>query len=123
MGDKDFRVGDIVCCYTWGTGEVSKVTESEVTFEYQGGSVMFKPDGSYLHTLIPDRPQLFHGTWEEVFGNVKDVKLIRKVKRWVNIYPDGLYDRFTSKAKAEENVSEYRVLAIAIEIEIEEDKL
>ena len=65
---------------------------------------------------------LYHGTWEQVFGNLPDLKPRRKVKRWANLYGSGEWkifnDEITAKSFAE--TTPFKVVAVAVEIEVDE---
>ena len=120
----DFRVGDVVCDIRYGTGRIEEIevdSEWPVRVNFGGnGSEMYLADGreSYIDKLR----SLYHGTWEQVFGNLPDLKPKRKVKRWVNLYGSGEFkifnDEITAKSFAE--TTPFKVIAVAVEIEVDE---
>ena len=124
----DFRVGDVVCDIRFGTGRIVDIDTGDdcwpvgVSF----GEIrirFYKFDGRYFDD--DEYPSLYHGTWEQVFGNLPDIKPRRKVKRWVNLYlgeqmsiksshPYSSLDSARKAAIANEAV------AVAVEIEVDE---
>lgn len=83
--DKDFRVGDTVCTHKNKTGVI--------IHKDSGGGIAVDHDipskeacERVYHYEAGKQSHLMHGTWEEVFGNVKGVKPVRTVERFVNIY-------------------------------------
>lgn len=88
LPDKDFRVGDVVCCSIYGNGVVvaikpkARYTHS-VTFK--DSTHRYTAQGCYYIASYV-KPSLFHGTYEEVFGEVKDVKPKRNKTVYVNLY-------------------------------------
>ena len=135
MKDKDFRVGDIVCSFDLGTGIVTNKHTSgpffsiEVKFHNFALKKDFNLDGTRkvggeVYTKLPS---LMHGTWEQVFGQIQDVKPVRKIKKYVNLYEKAVKDSYifgdvyNSKEEALENATKHRYnVAIAVEIEVEE---
>ena len=57
-----------------------------------------------------------------MFGNLPDLKPKRKVERWANLYGSGEWkifnDEITAKSFAE--TTPFRVVAVAVEIEVDE---
>lgn len=130
MEDKDFRAGDPVCTWRLGDGVVSDLkSESEVysvRVEFLSGRVVhFTPEG--LLYLGAARPSLFHGTFEQVFGQVKDVKPVRNVIKYLNIFRDyaGLarwimFDtEIAAKGHADFCLSNHYI-AVAVPVEVDE---
>ena len=130
MGNElNFRVGDVVCHDAYGDGYILSIkTEGDhVPFRDFPISVKFSKK-VYSFTLdgkeMPNEPHasLHHGTWEQVFGNLPDLKPRRKVKRWANLYVGDriLYcKKFISPEEALNN-SDKTCVAVAVEIEVDE---
>lgn len=127
MGNElDFRVGDVVCDFVHGTGKIDNINSFDkysIKVDY-GIDVLisYTIEGSRFNTNESKR-FLYHGTWEEVFGNLPDLKPKRKVKRWVNLYcrenqiiAGHAYPR-PEEAKA---VCDASLIAKAVEIEVDE---
>ena len=121
----DFRVGDVVCDAQKGTGKVANVSNRLIHAIFDdNGSCVYRIDGKRLDD-DGKRLSLYHGTWEQVFGNLPDIKPKRKVKRWVNLYHalshDGFEARlsYTSAAYASSHADPGAV-AVAVEIEVDE---
>lgn len=99
--DKDFRVGDVVCDITKGTGIVDLIMDQgfwrvEVTFNGDLGILESYSEGGFIETEDTN-PALYHGTWEEVFGNLPTIKPKRKVKKWLNRSRNGGYTEYERK--------------------------
>ena len=122
----DFRVGDVVCDIRYGTGVVVGVKTGDncwpvgVSFG-ETESRLYKFNGRYIDD--DKYRSLYHGAWEQVFGNLPDLKPRRKVKRWVNLYcrenqiiAGHAYPR-PEEARA---VCDASLVAKAIEIEVDE---
>lgn len=122
----DFRVGDVVCDIRYGTGEVIGIDcapKVPVRFNTIDKVVYYHNNGSCdCYQMFRS---LYHGTWEQVFGNLPDLKPKRKVKRWVNLYPalghDGLESRisYTSAAHASSH-ADHDAVAVAVEVDVDE---
>ena len=123
--EMDFRVGDVVCDIRFGTGRIVDIDTGDdcwpvgVSF----GEIrirFYKFDGRYFDD--DEYPSLYHGTWEQVFGNLPDLKPKRKVKRWVNLYGSGEWKIFNDKdiAKDFAETTPFKVIAVAVEIEVDE---
>ena len=121
----DFRVGDVVCDIKFGTGKVDSTDDRpfpiKVYFYDKKISASYTADGKYYSS--EKHRILYHGTWEQVFGNLPDLKPKRKVKRWVNLYcrenqiiAGYAYPR-PEEARA---VCDASLVAKAIEIEVDE---
>ena len=121
----DFRVGDVVCDIRFGTGVVVGVKTGDdcwpvgVSFG-EIESRLYKFDGRYIDD--DKYRSLYHGTWEHVFGNLPDLKPRRKVKRWANLYDSGEFKMFNDKvtAKSFAETTPFKVVAVAVEIEVDE---
>ena len=119
----DFRVGDVVCDSELGTGRVCKISHTTVHVDFEGDTQWdcdYTLDGK-SHQSHPHRA-LYHGTWEQVFGNLPDIKPKRKVKRWVNLYTSGEWELYDSKEKARNflSINPSKSVAVAVEIEVDE---
>ena len=82
----DFRVGDVVCDIRFGTGKIDEIETGRnwpvcVNF----GKARKRPYGLDGRYYDGEHRSLYHGTWEQVFGNLPDLKPRRKVKRWLNV--------------------------------------
>ena len=123
----DFRVGDVVCDIQYGTGKVAEIRSRDpfpfqVVFE-EGRHARYQMDGRW--SCLDNGRSLYHGTWEQVFGNLPDLKPKRKVKRWVNLYlgeqmsikSSHLYSSLDSARKA---AIANEAVAVAVEIEVDE---
>ena len=129
MSDKmDFRVGDVVCDLIYGDGIIESIEEEgispwRVTVSFELFKVNYNKSG---HASSMDKhPSLRHGTWEQNFGSLPNIKHVRKVKRWVNLYPDcdksGFQsgDTFFTANEAKLSATSQAV-AVAVEIEVDE---
>ena len=120
----DFRVGDVVCDCRLGTGTVCEIASGAAWIEFGSGVyVRYTLDGKIGRSHQPRA--LYHGTWDQVFGNLPDLKPKRKVKRWVNLYPDcdnsGFQSGETFVTANEAKLSATsRAVAVAVEIEVDE---
>ena len=119
----DFRVGDVVCDIRYGTGKVKEIETGRnwpvcVNF----GKARKRPYGLDGRYYDGERRSLYHGTWEQVFGNLPDIKPKRKVKRWVNLYTSGEWELYDSKEKARNflSINPSKSVAVAVEIEVDE---
>ena len=123
--DKDFRVGDVVCDLRFGTGRVGIICNDYalsigVYFKELDVWSWYSPSGHIIGCY--NIAQLYHGTLDEVFGTLPEIKPKRKVKKWVNLYQTGdngsfyTYD-YEELAKA---VADDRAIAVAVPIEVEE---
>lgn len=85
MKNYDFRVGDRGCHYSYGNGVVIGIEGEylDVLFDF-GANMGFQIGDSFYY-----RFPFLHGTWAEVFGDVKEVKPKRtkKVKLYKFVYP------------------------------------
>lgn len=117
----DFRVGDVVCDCRLGTGKVCESPLGAVLVEFESDvKACYTLDGK-SHRSHQCRA-LYHGTWEQVFGNLPDIKPKRKVKRWVNLYTSGEWELYDSKEKARyfSGINPSNPIAVAVEIEVNE---
>ena len=125
--EMDFRVGDVVCDIRFGTGRIVDIDTGDdcwpvgVSF----GEIrirFYKFDGRYFDDDV--YPSLYHGTWEQVFGNLPDLKPKRKVKRWVNLYSHDQGIIATPPYSSAENARKMAIaneaVAVAVEIEVDE---
>ena len=124
----DFRAGDVVCDIRYGTGKIDNVKFNGawpfyVNFD-NGRTEMYLPDGR--DSNLDKLRSLYHGTWEQVFGNLPDLKPKRKVKRWVNLYLSGMLGKgveskkiYLTEEEAKENAN---IDAVAVAVEVEVDK-
>ena len=120
----DFRVGDVVCDIRFGTGRVEEIETGRnwpVCVDF--GKKRKRPYGLDGRYYDGEHRSLYHGTWEQVFGNLPDLNPKRKVKRWVNLYcrenqivAGYAYPR-PEEARA---VCDASLVAKAIEIEVDE---
>ena len=118
----DFRVGDVVCDAQKGTGKVANVSNRLIHAIFDdNGSCVYRIDGKRLDD-DGKRMSLYHGTWEQVFGNLPNLKPKRKVKRWVNLYTNGEWELYDSKEKAQKflGINPSKSVAVAVEIEVDE---
>jgi len=130
MEEQDFRVGDVVCDYRYGTGKVIDVVADcgncSVFVEFNKSNTSYSIEGRELNS--DTIPPLRHGTWEQNFGNLPTIKPKRKVKRWFNLYRDnnecldGKYVEYFTKESADilAERSEKKPFAVAVEIEVDE---
>ena len=124
--DYDFRLDDVVCdpAPLRGTGKVFLTSDSyyPIGVKFDGGeTVTYTRDGR--SHISYNRRELYHGTLEQVFGNLPVIRPKRKVKRWVNLYcrenqiiAGHAYPR-PEEAKA---VCDASLIAKAVEIEVDE---
>ena len=119
----DFRVGDVVCDYWYGTGKVQDIDYSKFIYVLFDNGILcvYNSRGRMSSSLHPHR-SLYHGTWEQVFGNLPNLKPKRKVKRWVNLYTNGEWELYDSKEKARDflGINPSKPVAVAVEIEVDE---
>ena len=117
----DFRVGDVVCDIKFGNGKVFKIDRGFVYVIFKTGNEFIYESSGKVYRGHPHRA-LYHGTWEQVFGNLPDLKPKRKVKRWANLYDSGEFkifnDEITAKSFAE--IAPFKVVAVAVEVEVDE---
>lgn len=123
----DFRVGDVVCDFRYGTGKVADINELGAVYPV---SVDFNNiDGRHLESYdeyglghIKDKtPSLRHGTWEQNFGNLPVIKPKRKVIRWVNLYNnDSCYFYMYTRKEIAEKSAQENAIAVAVPIEVDE---
>ena len=122
----DFRVGDVVCDIRFGTGKVDSIDNRpfliKVYFHDKKISASYTADGKYYSS--EKHRILYHGKWEQVFGNLPDLKPRRKVKRWVNLYQSGFGTVVAGSTHASEETARSKVnldaVAVAVEIEVNE---
>ena len=120
----DFSVGDVVCDIRYGTGVVEELeinSEWPVYVDFGGDDPdVCRCDGKASNG--DKHRALYHGTWEQVFGNLPDLKPKRKVKRWVNLYANGEWELYDSKEKARNflGINPSKSVAVAVEIEVDE---
>lgn len=124
----DFRVGDVVCDIRHGTGKVVEIRSND-SFPIRVDFGWAVRAGYQINGRWLDQDKLrslYHGTWEQVFGNLPDLKPKRKVKRWVNLYlAEKLSQAVKSsrlyltenEARANANID---AVAVAVEIEVDE---
>ena len=118
----DFRVGDVVCDIRYGTGTIHTTLENGFNVAFgKDAWCSYCDDGREIDGEM--HRALYHGTWEQVFGNLPDLKPKRKVKRWVNLYyrenqiiAGHAYPR-PEEARA---VCDASLVAKAIEVEVDE---
>ena len=116
----DFRVGDVVCDAQKGTGKVANVSNRLIHAIFDdNGSCVYRIDGKRLDD-DGKRLSLYHGTWEQVFGNLPDLKPKRKVKQWFNLTDAGYWLSYESEQDAKENAFGEIFIAVAVEIEVDE---
>lgn len=129
----DFRVGDVVCDIQYGTGKVAEV-RSRDPFPFQvafegGKHARYQMDGRW--SCLDKGRSLYHGTWEQVFGNLPVIRPKRKVKKWVNLFWDSCvgYHRVEYYPSEDRAVKDYKRMneadyltfkAVAVEIEVDE---
>lgn len=135
MKDKDFRKGDIVCHNEYGNGCIkanNNLDHKCVDVEFTEGSgvvMSFFKDGREF--VGSKRSSLHHGTWKQVFADVKDVTPVRVVKRWVNLF---MFDNKVESSPCYETVDESmlqskvgsslrRYVALAVPVEMNEEDL
>ena len=122
----DFRVGDVVCDIQYGTGKVDSIDNRpfliKVYFHDKKILASYTADGKYYSS--EKHRILYHGTWEQVFGNLPDLRPKRKVKRWVNLYSSeqGIISTppYSSVEIARKMAIANEVVAVAVEIEVDE---
>ena len=119
----DFRVGDVVCDCELGTGMVCKISHTAIHVDFEGDTQRdcnYTLDGK--SHLSHRHRALYHGTWEQVFGNLPNLKPKRKVKRWVNLYTNGEWELYDSKEKAQKflGINPSKSVAVSVEIEVDE---
>jgi hypothetical protein len=129
--DKDFRVGDAVCHHMYGDDVIVEVVPSGYyRIGTEGGhSIM----ACGRNSAGDAHPAWFHGTWGQVFGNAKDVRPVRTVERFVNIWirpsgdlecsdPEHLHRTTEAATKASRSrKSKCDYIATAVPVQIPED--
>ena len=119
----DFRVGDVVCDLRYGDGVIKNHHDLDypilVAFS-SGMEASYTPEGR-VHRR-ETFPTLRHGTYEQNFGNLPNLKPKRKVKRWVNRDTNGEWALYDSKEKAQKflGINPSKSVAVAVEIEVDE---
>ena len=132
--DYDFRPDDVVCdpAPLRGTGRVFLTSDSyyPIGVKFDGGeTVTYTRDGrSYISY---NRRELYHGTLEQVFGNLPVIRPKRKVKKFINLFWDNClgYHRVEYYPSEDRAVKDYKRMneadyltfkAVAVEIEVDE---
>ena len=111
----------MVCDVRYGTGKVDALLDGGLSVVFDNDAYCsYCKDGREIDGEL--HASLYHGTWEQVFGKLPDLKPKRKVKRWANLYGSGEWKIFNDKdiAKDFAETTPFKVIAVAVEIEVDE---